>query len=188
MNFIKAIIFNLGLLISMVTLAKPVYSDELLTKAQNGDTSAQLELADVYMFGYGVEEDEVQAESWAIKSAENGNVDAMYWLADGYVMYAKLVEDIDETDADDHYKKASNWYLKGVELNHADSIIGLADLYSEGKGGLIQDSQKALDLLSQAANLGNKEAMSKIAFMYEYGLGVNKNLELAKTWNEKAKD
>ncbi len=31
----------------------------------------------------------------------------------------------------------------------------------------------------KAAALGNKQAMRDIAFMYEYGLGVEKNLEIA---------
>ena len=88
MKFFKLASIALGLIFSMETLANPTFSNELLTKAENGDSSAQLESADVYIHGYGIEEDEAQAESWAIKSAESGNIDAMYWLGDGYATYA----------------------------------------------------------------------------------------------------
>ncbi|ENO2109344.1 tetratricopeptide repeat protein, partial [Acinetobacter baumannii] len=46
---------------------------------------------------------------------------------------------------------------------------------------------KALELRKKAAALGNKQAMRDIAFMYKYGLGVEKNLEIAKYWSEKGK-
>ncbi|MFH3655782.1 sel1 repeat family protein, partial [Acinetobacter nosocomialis] len=53
--------------------------------------------------------------------------------------------------------------------------------------GVEQDTHKALELRKKAAALGNKQAMRDIAFMYEYGLGVEKNLEIAKYWSEKGK-
>ena len=171
-NF-KLTSITLGLILSMEILANPIFSNDLLTKAKNGDSSAQLELADVYLHGYGIEEDETQAESWAIKSAESGNVNAMYWLGDGYTTYAGLIEDMDSIDAEDHYKKAFTWFSKGSDLNHTDSMVGLAKLYRDGEG-VTKDTDKALDLFKKAASLGNKEAMRDIEFMYQYGIGVEK--------------
>ncbi|MEL1765802.1 sel1 repeat family protein, partial [Acinetobacter baumannii] len=78
----------------METFAEPVFSNDLLAKAESGDTSAQLELAEIYLYGHGVDSDENQAEIWAIKSAENGNVAAMFWLADGYVTYAMIYAEL----------------------------------------------------------------------------------------------
>lgn len=52
-------------------------------------------------------------------------------------------------------------------------MVGLANLYSSGDG-VEQDTHKALELRKKAAALGNKQAMRDIAFMYEYGLGVEK--------------
>lgn len=175
----------LGLIISMHISANPTFSDELLIKAKNGDSSAQLELADLYIHGYGVEEDEAQAESWAMKSAENGNVNAMYWLGDGYATYAGLVEDTDPIDAEDHYKKAFIWFAKGADLNHSDSMVGLARLYRNGEG-VTKNIDQALDLLKKSAAQGSKEAMREIEFMYQYGIGVEKNLDIAKRWEDKA--
>ena len=184
-NF-KLTSITLGLILSMEILANPIFSNDLLTKAKNGDSSAQLELADVYLHGYGIEEDDVQAESWAIKSAESGNVNAMYWLGDGYTTYAGLIEDMDSIDAEDHYKKAFIWFSKGSDLNHTDSMVGLAKLYRDGEG-VTKDTDKAFDLFKKAASLGSKEAMRDIEFMYQYGIGVEKNLDTAKFWEDKAK-
>ena len=171
----------------METLANPTFSNELLSKAKSGDAVTQLELADVYIHGYGIDEDETQAELWATKSAENGNAKAMYWLGDGYATYAGLVEDMDPADADEHYKKAFTWFSKGLDQNHSESMVGLANLYSRGDG-INKDSQKALEIRKKAASLGNKEAMRDIAFMYEHGLGVEENKETAKLWQDKASD
>lgn len=185
MKILKLTSIVLGLIFSMETLANPTFSNDLLAKAKNGDSSAQLELADVYIHGYGIEEDEAQAESWAIRSAESGNVNAMYWLGDGYATYAGLVEDMDPTDADEHYKKAFVWFSKGSDLNHTDSMVGLATLYRNGEG-VTKDTDKALDLFKKAASLGSKEAMRDLEFMYQYGVGVEKDLDTAKFWENKA--
>lgn len=67
MKIFKIIYISLGLILSMETLANPIFSNNLLIKAQSGGSLAQLELADVYVHGYGVDQDE--AERWAIRSA-----------------------------------------------------------------------------------------------------------------------
>ena len=185
MKIFKIIYISLGLILSMETLANPIFSNNLLTKAQNGDSLAQLELADVYVHGYGVDQDEAEAERWAIKSAENGNVNAMYWLGDGYATYAGLVEDTDITDAEEHYKKAFDWFSKGADLNHTDSMVGLATLYRNGEG-VKKDTGKALNLFNKAASLGSKEAMNDLEFMYKYGVGVEQDLDKAKFWEGQA--
>ena len=186
MKFLKLASIAVGVIFSMETLANPIFSNELLTKAENGDSSAQLELADIYMHGYGIEADEVQSETWAIKSAESGNTNAMYWLGDGYATYAGFVTDMDPIDAEEHYKKAFVWFLKGSDLNHTDSIVGLANLYRNGNG-ITKDTAKALDLFKKAASLGSKEAMMELEFMYRSGKGVEKNLDEAKFWEDKSK-
>ncbi|RCI28917.1 sel1 repeat family protein, partial [Acinetobacter baumannii] len=60
----------------METFEEPVFSNYLLEKAENGYNSGQLELAEIYIYGHGVESDENHAEVLALKSGENGNVAA----------------------------------------------------------------------------------------------------------------
>ncbi|MGF2348993.1 sel1 repeat family protein, partial [Acinetobacter baumannii] len=51
MNNFKILFITIGLMFSMSLFANPIFSDDLLKRATNGDTSAQLELADVYIYG-----------------------------------------------------------------------------------------------------------------------------------------
>lgn len=97
-------------------ICRTCFSNDLLAKAENGDTSAQLELAEIYLYGHGVDSDENQAEVWALKSAENGNVAAMFWLADGYVTYARLMEDDDKNDSLEHFQKLLSGFRKPQKM------------------------------------------------------------------------
>lgn len=54
MNNFKILFITIGLMFSMSLFANPIFSDDLLKRATNGDTSAQLELADVYIYMDGV--------------------------------------------------------------------------------------------------------------------------------------
>ena len=64
-------------------------------------------------------------------------------------------------------------------------MVGLANLYRNGEG-VTEDTAKALYLFKKAASLGSKEAMRDLEFMYRYGIGVEKNLDKAKFWEDKA--
>ena len=178
----------LGVCLSMETFAEPVFSNDLLAKAESGDTSAQLELAEIYLYGHGVDSDENQAEIWAIKSAENGNIAAMFWLADGYVTYAKLMEEDDKNDSLEHFQKAFKWFQKASENGHAESMIELADLYTREDSGIDVNFNKALELREKAAKLGNKQAMRSLSVMYRDGIGIPKNTDLAQSWWDKSEN
>ncbi len=172
----------LGVFLSMETFAEPVFSNDLLRKAESGDTVAQLELAEIYLYGNGIDSDENQAELWAIKSAENGNVAAMFWLADGYVTYAKLMEEDDKNDSLEHFQKAFKWFQKAAENGHSESMVELAELYTRADSGIEININKALELREKAAKLGSKQAMRSLSIMYRDGIGVPKNPDLAQSW------
>ncbi len=44
-------------------------------------------------------EDIELAEQWALKAAANGHIEAMYWLGEGYTVYAEDVQQDDPEDA-----------------------------------------------------------------------------------------
>ena len=71
-------------------------SPELYNRAMAGNREAQFELAEIYMQSENDDHIEL-AEEWALKAAQLGHVEAMYWLGEGYTAYAKdlLEEDID---------------------------------------------------------------------------------------------
>ena len=54
----------------------------LLNRAAMGNSEAQFELAELYMQS-GDDNDNQLAEEWALKSAQLGHVEAMYWLGEG---------------------------------------------------------------------------------------------------------
>lgn len=182
LNYFKFITcgFLLGLS-SMSYSTEVVFSSQLLQKAQSGDAEAQLSLAEAYIFGRGVEEDEDAAEHWALQSAAQGNAAAMYFLGDGYSTYAMFAEESDEEEAKAYYAKGVEWLQKAADLNHAEAMGELADLYIDGNG-VAQSDEKAFALRAKAATLGYARAMRQLAYMYEVGKGTPVNLEQSAYW------
>ena len=62
-------------------------STELFNRAMAGNRDAQFELAEIYMQSEN-DEHVALAEEWALKAAQLGHVEAMYWLGEGYAFYA----------------------------------------------------------------------------------------------------
>lgn len=187
MKTLKIILSVLGLIASMQVFAEQAFSNQLLTQAKNGDTTAQLDLAEAYLYGNGIQRDTEQAEAWGIKSAESGNPKAMFWLAEGYTFYAAFNQKNDKKDVLDNYQKAFKWYSKAAELKHTDAMVELANLYTFKQSGIEQNIDKAFQLRKAAAELGNKQAMQDLALMYQTGVGVKQNKRLAQSWLNKAK-
>lgn len=69
--------------------------------------------------------------------------------------------------------------------NEIGFILGKA--YQSGDG-ISVDLKKALEFYIKSAKAGNSEACRAIAYIYENGLGVKKNLKQAKVWLSKAND
>lgn len=60
--------------------------------------------------------------------------------------------------------------------------------YYTGRGGYPRDFKKALEILTQAAELENADAECILAHMYENGNGVEKDYAVAAQWYRKAAD
>lgn len=71
--------------------------------------------------------------------------------------------------------------------NIAEYIVILADMYSFGLGKE-QDFNKAFELYSKAAELGNPEAMCDLGYMYLVGQGVGMDKEKSSCWYKKSAD
>jgi TPR repeat protein len=59
--------------------------------------------------------------------------------------------------------------MRRVEANDAASIYMLANFYQHRLNGLQQDEERAMELFTRAADLGNKKAHSKLADIYKEG-------------------
>ena len=107
------------------------------------------------------------------------------------------------------YKKAKDYYVKAVALGCGDSAFSIADVIEKecianrgntykgsiswladvSWGNLVLDEKEkellkeAVNWLLIAASLGNSTAMSIISNCYKFGVGVEKNEQLAKHWS-----
>lgn len=143
--------------------------DYLLEEANNGDINAMYLLAVLYF-----DDDQMSsAYKWFCKAAENGQADAtyyignFYWHPTGY----NIVEPSDE--------KAVEYYLKAVELGSPYAMCEMGKWYRQGTVAVEKNTEKALELFEKAAELGEPRAFKELAHCYEYGMGVEKDLQKA---------
>ena len=144
---------------------------DILKLAEAGDIFAQNELANMYLYGDGIEEDEEEGVKWLKRSAEAG-----YWISMdnlGNVCYNQ-----------GNYEEAVEWYRKGFEKGYDWSGYNLAYCYSNGIG-VSQDKQKALELYKKVYELGGSasgEAANQIGIIYDEN---QNNSEEAVKWYRK---
>ena len=165
--------------------------EDVLKLAEDGDIFAQNELADMYLYGHGIEEDEEEGVKWLKKSADAGHWRSIMDLADRYSDGVGVLQD--ELKAIDLYKKvyelglgeaanrigliydnqnnseeAVKWYRKGFDKGYDWSGCNLALSYSNGTG-VPQDKQKALELYKKVYELGDSasgEAAYRVGAVY----------------------
>ena len=99
---------------------------ELLLKAAEYDIEyAQINLAYMYEYGIGTEENIEEAVKWYRKLAEIGNTDAMVSLGNCYY---------DGNGAMQDYITANSYYLKAAKAGNVKGMSSIADSYYWGKG------------------------------------------------------
>ena len=157
---------------------------ELANRALAGNAEAQFELADLYMQSEH-DDDITLAEEWALKAAENGQVEAMYWLGEGYTVYAKELREEDPEESKAHFELAYYWLSKANIEKHPAATLELAGYYRRGDV-VEQDVARSVALVQQAAELGEVQAMRDLAFIYANALGVDANENKAEYWTQKA--
>ena len=100
--------------------------------AAQGDAAAQFNIGNLFDFGKGVKEDNVQAAYWYKKSAEQDNVNAQYALGWMYENGEGVEKDL---------VKAIIWYKKAAEQKHSGAQTNLGWMYENGKGVDLDHSQ-----------------------------------------------
>lgn len=169
---------------------------ELLNKANGGDSNAQYDLASCYWNGDGVAVNLKEAFYWYKKSAEQGNYNGENALGNCY----KWGQGVDQ-----NYSLAMDWYLKAAKRNHHYAQYSLGEMYEKGLGVKI-DLETALGWYQAAAEnnntnaadkveklktpaghyaeaiKGNAEQQNYLGVCYHDGLGVEQNYTLAAEW------
>jgi TPR repeat protein len=84
-----------------------------------------------------------------------------------------------------NYSEAARWFQSAVDKGHAEAMVGLAELYSVGRG-VTNNPAEALRLYFAAAQKGNVRAIYSLAGLYEEGRGVKKDQIMAAKWHRLA--
>lgn len=127
----------------------------LLTRAEQGNTQAQLELAAAYHFGNGAPSDDAQALRWYQAAADKGLADAQNGAGSILMKQRK-------------FSDAYGWFEKAAAQNHLQALNSQAFLLDTGQG-VAQNRQRALELYARAANRGWAESMWNLANFYGVG-------------------
>jgi uncharacterized protein len=169
-----------------IFMSKPLsIPSELLNRAAMGNPAAQFELAEIYM--QSEDEDNNQlAEEWALKAAQLGHVEAMYWLGEGYTFYAKEILEEDADEAKTYFEHAHRWLEQAAKHQHPAALLELSNFYRRGDV-VEKDLLKSVELLEQSAKLGEIQAMRDLVCVYEHGLGVEIDDKKADFWADKVK-
>jgi len=122
--------------------------------AESGDASAQQRLSIMYFYGRGVPENEERAMHWARRSADKGNLDAMFFIGTMYVFGDEIPKTVSDPDLE-----AAKWLFEAASRGHADAEYGLGLLFLAGKG-VVQNQEEALKWIGRAAEHGHAGARS----------------------------
>ena len=122
--------------------------------ADQGDASAQHRLSMLYFYGRGVPEDETVAMEWAKRSADQGNLDAMYFIGTMYMFGDQVHNTVEAPDLE-----AAKWFFEAASRGHADAEYSLGLLFLAGKG-VVQNQEEAMRWIRRAADHGHVSAQS----------------------------
>ncbi len=152
---------------------KPRKGEKLLLKAANaGSAKAQYELS-IYD-GYD-EKIAAKCAKWRKRAAEQGHIQAMLNLAEGY-MYGWTRFGVPKDRS-----LAFHWYKKAAEKGNAEAMNWVAFLYSEGDG-VRKSKSEAFKWRMLAAKKGDAEAQWRLGKCYMKGDGVDKDITQAIFW------
>ena len=156
---------------------------EALDRAGFGEAAFNLGI--LYEDGLGVDANIERALSYYRRGAENGSVKAQFRIGKLYWLGAPGV-------APDH-EEGRRYLAMAAANGDSDAAAYLAD-GPEAKGPLAEadralatgEPKRAAEILAAAALDGNVRAQTRLAWCYEAGRGVDRDLSMAAQWFERA--
>lgn len=131
-----------------------------------------------YYYGRGVQEDYGQAFYWYKKAAEQGVTSAQMMLAFMYFNEQGTTKDVDAS---------IYWNKKAANAGNSYAWNHLGHIYQD-----LKNYSEALFCFKTAAESSNddirKNSLFRIGCFYDYGMGVNKDIEEAKRWYKQSAD
>ena len=152
----------------------------LLNASQLGDTTAMVELGNLFYLGLGVVEDEKEAEKWYKQAADKGNPQGENNLE---VLHNRWEEQKQMAQANESVAEVHD-RAKGGD---AEAQFKYAEMILNGEAGN-QTIEDAAAWLQKAANQKHTKAMNDLGLWHLQGLGVPLNKKKALEWIRKAAD
>ena len=137
--------------------------EELLRRAEAGDSDSQLKLACAYLLGENCEKDEAEGLKWMLAAAEGGNATAMRNLA---LMY------VDGTGVAPDLQRAEAWAINAAKHGDDSMLLRIAAHYLSGTKTIAKCPEKGIALLQIGVDAESAEAASLLGRIYlsgEYG-------------------
>ena len=155
----------------------PSSIDELVALAEAGDSAAQFELGNRYLYGQGLEADNFSAARWFRAAAEQDNYNAQYNLAILYMQGSGVLADM---------REALNWFERAAALGDAPSQFTLATFFANGRVVPL-DPVQAHMWFTLAASSGHKAAAANLVLYQEMlsDAQIAEAQAAASTWIEK---
>jgi TPR repeat protein len=150
--------------------------ESTLKKAEQGDSSAQNRIGEMFARGEGVVQDHKQSVYWLTKASEQGNISAQNYLGSIYFVGKIVPQD---------HKKAVYWWQKAAEQGDAAAQNNLGVSYANGEG-VAEDHKQALYWYTKAAEQGDARAQNSLGASYANGEGVPQDYKQAVYWYTKA--
>lgn len=142
--------------------------------ADRGNAEAETWLGVLYEEGHAVEKDEQKSVSLMRQAAAQGYSEAICFLGQRYIAgFDGLPHDVEQGLA--LMRTAS-------EKGDAKCQYQLGDFYRSGLFGVRVDLAEAVRWYQKAADAGFVLAEGRLATAYEFGLGIDKNVERANYW------
>lgn len=150
--------------------------DQLITQANQGDPQACFDLYQEYRQGIHVREDDQIAREWLEKAIDFNHP------------MAKLIQEMDLLSKG-YVEEAIEALQAQCAQNNQDAMLILGQVYLDNVKNVHSscvDPEKGIDLIEQAAALGNTEAQILLGKCFFTGKWVQANKFAARYWLQKA--
>lgn len=134
-------------------------------------------LAYAYIEGVGCEKDEEKGIELYKLAADNGSGFSAYKL---YYCYANGAWGVKKD-----VEVAKKYLFKAAEMNDAWGCYNLGRQYLKGNDLVNKDNSQAFVYIKKAADMGFVDACNTLAYLYENGIGVDKDPQKAKEYRDK---
>ncbi len=160
MNGWRALALSCLLVLPGLGLAQQAPAQDLgslQAAAAAGDSNAQFELGNRFLYGNGVVTDELEAARWFRLAAEQNNNNAQYNLAVMYMQGTGVLADLNE---------ALRWFQRAADLGDAPAQFTLGTLFANGRV-VPQNPVEAHKWFTLAASSGHRAAAANLVLYQE---------------------